>query len=62
MVFLDPKFHLELSNTGIFNSKPQKNMILTILQFGVEKRTLEWFLPFGTLRTFWSVENNVQKA
>jgi hypothetical protein len=41
---------IKLPNTGFFNSKPKK----TFLGLCVEKRTLEWFLPFGTLWTFWS--------
>jgi hypothetical protein len=28
---------------------------------GVEKRTPEWFLPFGTLWTFWSGKIAFQK-
>ena len=51
---LDYIIYLELPNTSkywILNSKPKKRSILGV---GVEKRTPEWFLPFLTLRTFWS--------
>jgi len=35
----------------IFELQTQKRSILGV---GLEKRTPEWFLPFLTLRTFWS--------
>ena len=39
------------SKYWIFKFQTQKRSILGV---GVKKRTPEWFLPFLTLRTFWS--------
>jgi hypothetical protein len=50
------------SKYWIFELQTQKRSILGV---GVEKRTPEWFLPFLTLRTFWSGKKrskSVQKA